>query len=133
VRAVHAARRSLHDTAETIHKAALEHARGAMLDDASVALSMFDYHGQSVAGAMPQRSLEGWAALTRAEQRVAYLIASGYSNRTVATKLVVSPSTVATHARAIFGKLGVTSRVQLSLAVMRADEFGSASPGSLIA
>ena len=133
VRAVHAARRSLHDTAEAIHMAALEHARGATLDDASVAVSTFDDHRQSDVPTMPQFSIEGWAALTKAEQRVAYLIANGYSNRAVATKLVVSQSTVATHARSIFGKLGVSSRVQLALAVMNRRGFGSTPWGSLIA
>jgi DNA-binding CsgD family transcriptional regulator len=133
VRAVHAARRSLHDTAEAIHKAALEHARGAILDDASVAVSTYEHHWQNDVGPMPQRSLEGWSTLTKAEQRVAYLIANGHSNRAVATKLVVSQSTVATHARSIFSKLGVASRVQLALVVMSADGIGSGSRGSLIA
>jgi len=133
VRAVHAARRSLKDTAEAIHEAALEHARGAILDDASVSVSTFDDYRQNEGQAMPPLSAERWAALTRAEQRVAYLIANGYSNRAAATKLVVSQSTVATHARSIFGKLGVNSRVQLALAFMSVQGFGSTSWGSLIA
>jgi ATP/maltotriose-dependent transcriptional regulator MalT len=65
-----------------------------------------------------RRPLEGWAALSKAEQRVAGLIASGYSNRSVAAELVLAQSTIATHARSIYGKLGVNSRVQLALAVM---------------
>jgi DNA-binding CsgD family transcriptional regulator len=89
VRAVHEARANLHDTAGAIH-----------------------------AAAVARRSAGGWETLTRAEQRVAYLIANGYTNRSVASELVVSQSTVATHARSIYGKLGVASRVQLTLAVM---------------
>lgn len=120
VRAVQEARLSLRDTADAIHRAAVEHARGASLDDASVVVSTFGVHGKPARLPLPQSHLEGWSALTRAEVRVADLIASGRTNRDVAAELVVSHSTVATHARAIFGKLGVASRVELALAVQGA-------------
>jgi DNA-binding CsgD family transcriptional regulator len=51
--------------------------------------------------------------LTATEQRVARLIFQGHTNRSAANVLALSSHTVATHLRAIFGKLGVNSRVQL--------------------
>jgi DNA-binding CsgD family transcriptional regulator len=62
------------------------------------------------------RSRTGWAALTPAESRVVELISEGHSNRSAAGELGVSPNTVNTHLRAVFRKLDVKSRVQLTIA-----------------
>ncbi|GJF34944.1 hypothetical protein KNE206_76440 [Kitasatospora sp. NE20-6] len=67
------------------------------------------------------RPATGWESLTAAERKVAWLVAQGHTNRSAAARLVVAPSTVGTHLRSVFGKLGVTSRVQLTLRVMGAD------------
>jgi DNA-binding CsgD family transcriptional regulator/tetratricopeptide (TPR) repeat protein len=66
----------------------------------------------------PARPTVGWAALTPAEHRVAELVATGNSNRTVASELFVSPNTVATHLRSVFSKLEINSRVQLAHAFL---------------
>ncbi|MFG1931487.1 AAA family ATPase [Mycobacterium sp. NPDC048908] len=58
----------------------------------------------------------GWAALTPTERRVVELISSGHTNRSAAAELGVSPNTVNTHLRAVFRKLDVKSRVQLTIA-----------------
>lgn len=55
-----------------------------------------------------------WARLTDAERGVAELVAAGYTNREVATKLFVSPHTVDYHLRHIFRKLDIDSRTQLA-------------------
>ncbi|MFI5696990.1 ATP-binding protein [Kribbella sp. NPDC051586] len=68
--------------------------------------------------AVPPRAQEGWEALTPMERRVALLVAEGHTNRSAADELVVSASTVGTHLRAVFGKLGVKSRVQLTRLVL---------------
>lgn len=60
------------------------------------------------------RPQSGWAALTPTEMRVVALISAGHTNRSAAAELAVSPNTVNTHLRAVFRKLGVTSRVQLT-------------------
>jgi DNA-binding CsgD family transcriptional regulator/tetratricopeptide (TPR) repeat protein len=63
------------------------------------------------------RPLQGWESLTSGEQRVARLIAEGHTNKSAAEILVLSPNTIATHLRSAFLKLGVKSRVQLTLAL----------------
>lgn len=52
------------------------------------------------------------------ERRVAVLISDGHSNRSAAGELFLSPSTINTHLRAVFIKLGVHSRVQLAKLVL---------------
>jgi DNA-binding CsgD family transcriptional regulator len=56
----------------------------------------------------------GWLSLTRAELDVARLVAEGLPNKEIADRLFVSPRTVQTHLTHMYGKLGVTSRVQLA-------------------
>jgi DNA-binding CsgD family transcriptional regulator len=58
----------------------------------------------------------GWASLTPTELRVVDLISTGHANRSAAAELGVSTNTVNTHLRAVFRKLGVKSRVQLTIA-----------------
>jgi DNA-binding CsgD family transcriptional regulator/tetratricopeptide (TPR) repeat protein len=53
-------------------------------------------------------------SLTEAERRVAYLIATGHTNKSSAKSLGLSINTVGTHLRSIYAKLGVQSRVQLT-------------------
>lgn len=50
--------------------------------------------------------------LTRREYQVLCLVAQGMTNSQIAEQLFVSMSTVDTHVRSIYGKLGVTSRVR---------------------
>lgn len=63
----------------------------------------------------------GVQSLTRAESRVLELLPTQLSGDEVATRLVVSPNTVRSHVRAIYRKLGASSRTQ---AVERAREVG---------
>jgi len=56
----------------------------------------------------------GWLSLTPAEQAVARLVAEGLANKDIALRLRVSPRTVQTHLTHMYGKLGITSRVQLA-------------------
>jgi DNA-binding CsgD family transcriptional regulator len=64
-----------------------------------------------VSAPRPER---GWAAMTDSELAVARLVADGLSNREVAERLFVSPHTVNSHLRHVFGKLDVNSRVELT-------------------
>lgn len=63
----------------------------------------------------------GLAPLTRAETRVLELLPTQLSGDQIAARLFVSPNTVKTHVRAIYRKLGVTTRTH---AVERAREAG---------
>jgi DNA-binding CsgD family transcriptional regulator len=76
---------------------------------------------------VPQRPDSGWDALTDMERRVALLIADGHTNRSAAEELVLSPSTISTHLRAVFSKLDVHSRVQLANLVLRKDDTPAGS------
>jgi DNA-binding CsgD family transcriptional regulator len=65
-----------------------------------------------------QRPDRGWAALTPTEEEVARLLGQGLTNRAVAERLFVSPNTVGTHVRHVFGKLGVRSRAELAARIV---------------
>ncbi len=53
--------------------------------------------------------------LTKREQQIAALVASGLSNREIAEKLAISKRTVDAHVDHIFAKLKISSRVQLTV------------------
>jgi non-specific serine/threonine protein kinase len=53
--------------------------------------------------------------LTVREREIAVLVASGLSNREIAARLVISKRTVDAHVNHIFAKLGLSSRVQLTI------------------
>jgi DNA-binding NarL/FixJ family response regulator len=53
--------------------------------------------------------------LTRREKEVLSLIAQGLSNREIATRLYISPTTAKVHVHHIFEKLGVKSRAEAAL------------------
>ena len=58
---------------------------------------------------------EGSEGLTAREREIAVLVASGLSNRDIAARLVISRRTVDAHVNHIFAKLGLSSRVQLTI------------------
>jgi len=58
---------------------------------------------------------EGSEGLTAREREIALLVASGLSNRDIAARLVISKRTVDAHVNHIFAKLGLSSRVQLTI------------------
>lgn len=64
------------------------------------------------------RADDGWAApLSAREAEVARLVGEGAANREIATRLDITERTVKAHLTAIFEKLGVRDRLQLSLRV----------------
>lgn len=58
-------------------------------------------------------SFESEVPLSPREREVMRLLAEGYSNKEIAEKLVVSPSTVHTHRSNLMSKLGLSSRREL--------------------
>jgi non-specific serine/threonine protein kinase len=102
----------------------LEPARRALgrLAGASLAegrtLSLEGAIAEAVATAPPeptQRRQPDGGPLSAREREVAALISRGYSNHRIATHLVVSESTVATHVQHILGKLDLGSRAQVAV------------------
>jgi DNA-binding NarL/FixJ family response regulator len=63
----------------------------------------------------------GLAALTGRELEIARLVADRRTNVQIAAELFLSPKTVETHIRNLFGKLDVSSRVEIARVVERAD------------
>jgi DNA-binding CsgD family transcriptional regulator len=62
----------------------------------------------------------GVAALTKRELEIAQRIVDRQTNRQIAEELFLSPKTVETHIRNIFGKLGADSRVEVARQVEQA-------------
>jgi DNA-binding NarL/FixJ family response regulator len=58
---------------------------------------------------------EGSEGLTAREREIVVLVARGLSNRDIAARLVISKRTVDAHVNHIFAKLGLSSRVQLTI------------------
>lgn len=66
------------------------------------------------------------AELTDAERSIIPLVAQGLTNKQIADRLFVAPSTIHWHLKNIFRKLGVHNRTQLAL---MADELDTADQG----
>jgi predicted ATPase/DNA-binding CsgD family transcriptional regulator len=64
--------------------------------------------------------------LSPREQEIAGLVTAGLSNRKIAERLVISKRTVDAHVEHIYGKLGLTSRVQLTTLLGSASDAGRA-------
>jgi DNA-binding NarL/FixJ family response regulator len=67
-----------------------------------------------------QRDGSGLATLTHREMEIAELVWDRRTNRQIAETLFLSPKTIETHLRNIFGKVLVSSRVELAREVERA-------------
>lgn len=63
----------------------------------------------------PPSKLDGKTELSRREMEVIQLVVQGYKNRDIAQKLFISEKTVKNHLSAIFNKLGVADRLELTL------------------
>ena len=64
-------------------------------------------------------------ALTVREREVTSLIGEGLKNKQIADRLLISETTVRHHLTSIFGKLGVTDRLEL---IIYAYRYGLAEP-----
>lgn len=72
----------------------------------------------TVLEARPEAKLDTWSALlSERESQVAKLVAGGASNKEIADQLSITERTVKAHLSAIFEKLGLRDRLQLSLRI----------------
>ena len=69
----------------------------------------------------------GFPSLTGAETQVARLVSDGITNREIADRLFLSPHTVNSHLRHIYGKLAIKSRAELARIVAEQEGGGRAS------
>ena len=68
------------------------------------------------------RAVTGWGALTPTEWEIAEEVCGGRSNGQVAERLGISRRTVEAHLRSIYPKLGVSTRLALSVAYQERDQ-----------
>jgi DNA-binding NarL/FixJ family response regulator len=66
--------------------------------------------------------------LTAREAEVASAVAAGYGNKDIARRLAISEKTVKHHLTRIFDKLGVSTRLELALLVVRHERESSDVP-----
>jgi DNA-binding CsgD family transcriptional regulator len=62
---------------------------------------------------------ESWESLTEAERRISRLVSTGLTNKLIAKQLSLSPHTVDAHLKHIFTKLGIHSRVELTVMAIK--------------
>lgn len=68
-----------------------------------------------------KRPSSGWASLSPTKLDVVRLLSEGLANKEIADRLFISTRTVQTHLTHVYGKLGLTSRVQLAQQATRRD------------
>jgi ATP/maltotriose-dependent transcriptional regulator MalT len=109
-----------HTRAVLLLEEAHEHytASGARIDAARVEKRLRALGVQRRRPRATSRASAGPDSLTESELRVAGLVAEGLTNRAVAERLFLSPHTVDAHLRHAFAKLGVSSRVELTRALL---------------
>lgn len=73
--------------------------------------------------AMPEET-----ELSEREREILRLVATGASNKEIASQLVISPNTVKVHLRNIFAKVGVASRTEATLYALRTGLLASPAP-----
>ena len=116
-----------HERSAALAASTLGPARYAELHAAGAARPLAQIVTLAIAGADvlpeptgPQAADEAgdWAGsegLTAREREITVLVARGLSNRDIAARLVISKRTVDAHVNHIFAKLGLSSRVQLTI------------------
>jgi DNA-binding NarL/FixJ family response regulator len=71
------------------------------------------------AGHRVVRRIEGPAGLTAREVEVLRLVASGLTNKEIATRLVITTKTAGNHVEHIYTKIGTSNRASASLFAMQ--------------
>jgi DNA-binding CsgD family transcriptional regulator len=69
-----------------------------------------------------------WFALSPRERQVTRLVCKNFTNRKIGQELCISPETVRSHLRNVYGKFGVAGRQELCR-LMADFEFPEESPG----
>lgn len=101
---------------EVLRQVALAVGNGGLWIGQSLLQRMVGATAKSLGQRPNQVKNEGWGdKLSERERQVAKLVAGGASNKEIAAQLNISERTVKAHMSAIFDKLAVRDRLQLSL------------------
>lgn len=100
---------------ETLIKAIKETAAGQTPIDPSVAGKLFD----QVAHHAPERDTTLADSLSPRERELLSLLAQGYSNAEIASRLFLSEGTVRNYLSSVFAKLGVSDRTQAAVLALK--------------
>jgi DNA-binding NarL/FixJ family response regulator len=76
------------------------------------------------------RSIPPSHQLSRREQEIAQLVAEGCSNRQISERLKLSEHTIKNYLFRVFEKLGVSTRVELTLYALNGGNFSRSEPPS---
>jgi DNA-binding NarL/FixJ family response regulator len=80
----------------------------------------------SETGSTDEPATKSASRLTKREEEIASLVASGLTNREIANRLSLSEHTVRNYLFRIFDKLGISSRVELVLRTVEQSQFSGA-------
>jgi DNA-binding NarL/FixJ family response regulator len=117
--------------AERVHAALTAGAAGYLLKDADPeevatairAAAVGEVHLDSAVARQLTRRMAspgvGLSALTAREREILALVAHGYSNQDIASRLFISERTARTHVSNLLGKLRLSSRTQAALLAIR--------------
>ncbi|MER7397841.1 LuxR C-terminal-related transcriptional regulator [Streptomyces sp. NPDC000151] len=106
-----AVRKARADLGDAAYDTAFRQGTVMALDEVMARIQPDAVGGEAAASEDPAGPLE---SLTRREREVAELVASGLSNREIATRLVISKRTVDAHLEHILSKLGFSSRSRIA-------------------
>jgi DNA-binding NarL/FixJ family response regulator len=114
---VHVVMITADEDSDAVRRASLEAGASAVVGKTVGADEVIDVlrhasHGRRAARANGAGAARGPVKLTRREKQILLAIADGRSTRELAKTLGISPLTVETHLKSIYGKLGVHSRVE---------------------
>jgi DNA-binding CsgD family transcriptional regulator len=106
------------EAAHHLDEAVDAYERAGAVRDATRVRSRIRQLDRSGRGRRRDRPVTGWASLTEAERRVAWVVAEGSTNAQAAADLHLSRHTVDFHLRQIYRKLAIGSRVELARVVV---------------
>lgn len=107
-----------HAAPDVLQQVALVVSNGGLWVGQSLLQRLVGAASHRLAQLPPESKHDDWSAfLSEREEQVARLVASGSSNREIADRLAITERTVKAHLTAIFEKLGLRDRLQLSLRI----------------
>ena len=105
------------DTVDLLHEKGRDDEAAALRHEVDARLQRLVTARARDRGRDPDADEGGWAELTASEERIVTLVGEGLSNSEIATRLGISRRTVESHLYHAYPELGLSSRVELAVAV----------------